>query len=133
VDKQVYDLKAQADLVAAFESYERALVAGDIAMINALFWNDPRTVRYGTTDSERHYGYAAIAAFRTARGPIKQTRTLQNTKIVTFGDWGVANTEFVMEGSSGVGRQSQTWMRTPEGWKIVSAHVSFGTEIASAR
>jgi Protein of unknown function (DUF3225) len=118
---------AQAELKEAFEAYERALVSGDVPTINSLFWKDPRTLRYGTTESERHYGYDAIVAFRLQRGPVRQNRTLQNTRIVTFGrDFGTANTEFLIEGSDRVGRQSQTWVRTPLGWKIVNAHVSFG-------
>jgi AtzH-like len=129
MNMEIDNNQALTELTAAFEAYERALVAGDVTTVNALFWSDPRTVRYGTTDSERHYGHAAIAAFRSARGPIKQNRRLQNTKIVTFGDsFGVANTEFMLEGAERVGRQSQTWMCTPQGWKIVSAHVSYGAD-----
>ena len=116
-----------AELREAFETYERALVGNDIAKLNELFWDDPRTLRYGTRASELLYGHGEIAAFRLARGPIDQRRSLRNTRITTFGrDFGVANTEYVPAGSDRIGRQSQSWLRTPAGWKIVSAHVSFG-------
>jgi hypothetical protein len=116
-----------AELTAAFERYERAVVTGDVATVIGLFWDSPHTLRYGTTVGERHYSNAEIAEFRVARGPIKQPRTLRNTRITTYGrDFGTADTEYVPPGSDRVGRQSQTWVRFPEGWRIVSAHVSFG-------
>ena len=84
-------------------------------------------MRYGTRAHERLYGHAAIAEFRTTRGAVDQRRTLHHRRIVTFGrDFGIATTEFSPAGSDKVGRQSQTWVRTDDGWKIVSAHVSFG-------
>ncbi len=117
-----------AELTAAFERYERALIGNDIATLNDLFWDSPQTLRYGARENERLYGHAEIAAFRIQRGPIDQRRTLCNQRITTFGrDFGVANVEFVPKGSDTLGRQSQTWMRTDKGWKIVSAHVSFET------
>ncbi len=116
-----------AELTAAFEAYERALVGNDIAALNRMFWDDPLTLRYGTREHELLRSYAEIAEFRVKRGAVDQRRTLRNTRIVTFGDdFGVANTEYIPAGSEKVGRQSQTWMRTADGWKIVSAHVSFG-------
>ena len=116
-----------AELVAAFEDYERALVNNDIAGLNALFWDSPLTLRYGTRVSEIQYGHEEIAAFRIRRGAVDQRRLLRNSRITTFGrDFGVANTEFIPAGSEKIGRQSQTWMRTTNGWKIVSAHVSHG-------
>jgi hypothetical protein len=116
-----------AELVAAFEDYERALVNNDIAGLNALFWDSPLTLRYGTRVSEIQYGHEEIAAFRIRRGAVDQRRLLRNSRITTFGrDFGVANTEFIPAGSEKIGRQSQTWMRTTNGWKIVSAHVSYG-------
>jgi hypothetical protein len=111
-------------LTQAFEAYERALQANDIEALNALFWDSPHTLRYGV--KELLYSHAEIAAFRRGRGPVDQRRGLRNTRITTFGrDFGVANTEYLPLGSERVGRQSQTWVRTDEGWKIVSAHVSF--------
>lgn len=113
-----------AELTAAFESYERALLANDIAKLNELFWASPHTMRYGVR--ELLYSHAEIAQFRLSRGPIDQRRTLRNTRITTFGrDFGTANTEYVPHGSDRVGRQSQTWVRTDAGWRITSAHVSF--------
>ena len=116
-----------AELTHAFETYERALVGNDIATLNALFWQSPLTLRYGTRAPERLYGHAAIAEFRKSRGAIDQHRTLRHQQIVTFGrDLGIATTEYIPAGSDKVGRQSQTWVRTDAGWKIASAHVSFG-------
>ena len=116
-----------AELVAAFEDYERALVDNDIAGLNAFFWDNHLTLRYGTRVSEIQYGHEEIAAFRIRRGAVDQRRLLRNSRITTFGrDFGVANTEFIPAGSEKIGRQSQTWMRTTNGWKIVSAHVSYG-------
>ncbi len=124
---EVNQPQALAELTAAFAAYERALIGNDIAVLNAMFWDSPLTLRYGTRAHELLYGHAAIAEFRTRRGAVDQRRTLRNTHIVTFGsDFGVANTEYVPAGSDQIGRQSQTWMRTAEGWKIVCAHVSFG-------
>ena len=113
-----------AELSAAFEAYERALQANDIEGLNQLFWDSPHTLRYGV--KELLYSHADIARFRRERGAVDQRRSLRNTRITTFGrDFGVANTEYLPSGSDRVGRQSQTWVRTDHGWKIVSAHVSF--------
>jgi hypothetical protein len=124
---QVNDPETLAELTAAFAAYERALVGNDIAALNRMFWDSALTLRYGTRAHELLYSHAEIAEFRQKRGAIDQRRTLRNTRIVTFGsDFGVANTEYIPAGSDKVGRQSQTWMRTADGWKIVCAHVSFG-------
>ena len=113
-----------AELSAAFEAYERALQSNDIEGLNQLFWDSPLTLRYGV--KELLYSHADIARFRRERGPADQRRSLRNTRITTFGrDFGVANTEYLPSGSDRVGRQSQTWVRTDQGWRIVSAHVSF--------
>jgi hypothetical protein len=117
-----------AELTATFEAYEKALVTNDIETLNSLFWESPTTVRFGTRDAERQYGHAEIAAFRRRRGAVNAERSLQNQRITTFGrDFGIANTEYRTPGSDKIGRQSQTWMRTANGWKIVGAHVSYGT------
>jgi len=116
-----------AELTAAFEAYERALIGNDIEELNRLFWSSELTIRYGVR--ELLYGYADIARFRRERGAVDQRRTLRNTRITTFGrDFGIANTEYIPVGTNRVGRQSQTWARTAEGWRIVSAHVSFFAE-----
>ncbi len=109
---------------AVFERYERALVANDGATIDGLFWTSPLTLRYGL--AENLYGHDQISAFRAGRGPVDLRRTLMRTIITTYGrDFATTNTEFVRADSGRSGRQSQTWMRAPEGWRIVSAHVSW--------
>lgn len=108
---------------AAFYRYEEALVTNDVATLDALFWVDERTVRYGAT--ENLYGIEQIRAFRAARPSQGLERTLRNTTITTFGDeMAVASTEFTREGSDRIGRQMQTWVKFPFGWRIVAAHVS---------
>jgi len=113
-----------AEVKAAFDRYEKALVANDVATLDALFLNDPRTVRYG--GAENLYGYAEIEAFRAARSPAGLARTLSKTVITTYGrDFAVASTLFHRATSPGkVGRQTQTWVRFPEGWRVVAGHVS---------
>ena len=113
-----------AEVRAAFDRYERALNANDVDVLDQSFWNDPRTIRYSLTDNA--YGFAAIHASRRARPRTDMTRTITNTVITTFGrDLATANTEFQRVESGRRGRQSQTWVRMPEGWRVVSAHVSF--------
>jgi len=112
-----------AEVAAAFASYEAALAANDVATLNALFWKSPHTLRFGT--AENLYGYDAIASFRSARTPPGE-RALANTVITSYGtECATANTEYRRPGNPRVGRQSQTWLRLPEGWRIVAAHVSF--------
>jgi hypothetical protein len=112
-----------AEVTAAFMRYERALVANDVAVLDAMFWNSRNTLRFGI--AENLYGYAAIASFRSSRPPIDLTRQLRNTVIVSYGrDFATANTEFQRVGSSVTGRQSHVWVRTEEGWRIAAAHVS---------
>lgn len=111
------------EMTAVFMRYEQALVSNDVAVLDELFWNDASTIRYGAT--ENLYGYAAIEAFRSARPSQGLAREIFNTVITTYGrDFATANTEFRRTGSQRTGRQSQTWMRTPAGWRVVSAHVS---------
>lgn len=112
------------EVTAAFQRYETALVQNDVAVLDELFWQSPYTIRYGAT--ENLYGYERIANFRRGRSPIGLDRTLTQTVITTYGqDFATANTEFQRLGSEKIGRQSQTWMRTAAGWRVVSAHVSF--------
>jgi hypothetical protein len=112
-----------AEVTAAFERYETALLENDIETLDTLFWNSPLTLRYGV--GERLYGYEAIAAFRTARAGGSPQRTLANTVITSFGHgFATVNTEFHRVGETRIGRQSQTWVRTLNGWRVVSAHVS---------
>jgi hypothetical protein len=112
-----------AEVTEAFERYERALVANDVAALDATFWNNPNTLRFGI--AENLYGYDAIASFRSTRPSIDLTRHLKNTKIVSYGrDFATANTEFQRVGSTVTGRQSHVWVRTELGWRIAAAHVS---------
>lgn len=110
------------EITAAFYEYERALMKDDVATLDALFHQAPETVRFGV--GEVLYGFEEIAAFRRARGGSPQ-RKLGRVAIATYGDaLATANAEFFREGSTRRGRQSQTWVKFPDGWKIVSAHVS---------
>ena len=112
-----------AEVTAAFQRYEKALNANDIEILDACFWRDPRVIRYSLTDNA--YGFEAAHASRLSRPKIDLRRQLKNTVITTFGrDVATANTEFQRLESGRQGRQSQTWARTPEGWRVVSAHVS---------
>ena len=112
------------EVTEAFMGYEKALTENDVEMINQFFWDDPKTLRYGPNGTL--ISHAALAAFRRDRVTDGVRRILKNTSIVTFGrDFAVANTESDDEAFSGTGRQSQTWVRTSDGWKIISAHVSF--------
>ncbi|MGC6389750.1 oxalurate catabolism protein HpxZ [Ewingella sp. S1.OA.A_B6] len=112
-----------AEMNAAFYRYEQALINNDTNVLDELFWHDPRTVRFGA--GENLYGIEAIRAFRASRPPQGLDRELVNTTITTFGDdMAIASTEFRREHSDKVGRQQQTWVKMPSGWKIVAAHVS---------
>jgi hypothetical protein len=113
-----------AEVTAQFARYENALVSNDVAVLDELFRNDSRTLRYGI--GENLYGYDEIMAFRAGRSPVGLMRTTDKTVITTYGrDTAVASTLFRREGAAGrVGRQMQTWVRFPEGWRIVAAHVS---------
>jgi len=113
-----------AELSEQFARYEKALVTNDVAVLDELFRNDPRTLRYGI--GENLYGYDAILAFRAARSPLGLVRRTEKTVITTYGrDMAVASTLFYRDTAPGkVGRQMQTWVRFAEGWKIVAAHVS---------
>ncbi|MDB5849134.1 MAG: hypothetical protein JWP29_2886 [Rhodoferax sp.] len=114
--------KVVAEVKAVFAEYEDALVNNKVEVLDALFWNSPHTLRYGV--GENLYGFEAIQAFRAAR-PAQGARTVLNTVITTYGyDFATANIEFQRAGSERTGRQSQTWLRTEKGWKVVAAHVS---------
>lgn len=112
------------EVTAAFERYEKALTTNDVAVLDEIFQNDPRTIRYG--GGENLYGYGEISSFRAARSSAGLMRKLARTVITTYGrDFAVASTLFYRESAPGkVGRQMQTWVRKPEGWRVVAAHVS---------
>ena len=112
-----------AEVSAAFARYEKALVSNDVAVLDELFWNSPHTLRYGV--GENLYGYGEIQAFRAGRPAAGLAREVLRTVITTYGtDFATANIEFRREGAARTGRQSQTWARMPEGWRVVAAHVS---------
>ncbi len=113
-----------AEVKAAFDRYEKALVSNDVATLDALFHDDARTIRYG--GAENLYGHEEIKSFRAARSPVGLARTLSKTVISTYGrDYAVASTLFHRASLPGkVGRQMQTWVRFPQGWRVVAAHVS---------
>lgn len=120
---EINDPETLAEVTEAFRRYEQALVSNDVQALDALFWQSEHTLRYGV--AENLYGYAAIAAFRAARSPAGLARALTGTVITTYGrDFATANTEFRRVGVERAGRQSQTWVRMPEGWRVVAAHVS---------
>jgi hypothetical protein len=113
-----------AEVTAEFARYERALVSNEVAVLDSIFRNDPRSIRYG--GSENLYGYREIEAFRAARSPVGLARTISKTVITTYGrDFAIASTLFHRATMPGkVGRQMQTWVRFDEGWRVVAAHVS---------
>ena len=113
-----------AEVTAVFEHYEQALLANDVEVLIELFWDSPLTVRYGI--DEQHVGLPEIAAYRRSQSVASPPRDLRNTVVTTFGDdVATVDTEFVPHGGGPVGRQSQTWVRTPQGWRVTSAHVSW--------
>lgn len=112
-----------AEMTEAFMRYEKALTGNDIDVLDELFHNSPLTLRYGVT--ENLHSYDEIKAFRAGRPSAGLERDIFNTRITTYGrDFATANTEFRRKNSTKTGRQSQTWIRTADGWRVVSAHVS---------
>jgi hypothetical protein len=119
----VNDAAVLREVQAQFEAYERALMAHDLAALNDFFWCDPAVTRYGIADRQR--GHDEIVAFRAASAAPNFTRRVVDTRITAFGpDCAVAQTEFVRSDTVLRGFQTQTWVRMPQGWKIVAAHVS---------
>ena len=124
--------EVQAEVEAAFRRYEAALVANDVAVLDEMFHQGEHTIRYG--GAENLYGYVAIRDFRAGRPSHGLQRQLSGTVITSFGqDAAVASTLFHRTGMPGkVGRQTQTWIRFADGWKVVAAHVSVIAEPAAA-
>jgi Protein of unknown function (DUF3225) len=122
--------ETHAEVSAVFARYEQALVNNDVGVLDELFWQSPDTIRFGI--AENLFGAEAILAFRKARPAAGLARTLSQTVITTYGrDAATASTLFHRASSSGkVGRQMQTWVRFPQGWKVVAAHVSIVDEPA---
>lgn len=121
---RINDPEALAEMREAFARYEKALVTNDVDVLDELFWQSEHTIRYG--GGENLYGIAEIQAFRNARPSQGLERDLEKTVITTYGrDFATASTLFRRASAAGkVGRQMQTWMRTPDGWRVVAAHVS---------
>ncbi len=120
----VDDPEVHAEVVALFESYERALVGNDVEALDGFFLESEKAIRFGGT--ENLYGISEVRAFRAARSPVGLTRNLERTQITTYGrDLAIAATLFRRASAPGkIGRQMQTWVRFPQGWRIVAAHVS---------
>ncbi len=112
-----------AEVTAAHDRYEIAVTSNDVAVLDELFWDSPHTLRFGAT--ENLYGYDQIAAFRKARAADNLERDVRKVTITTYGrDYATTNVEFTRATTDRIGRQSQAWLRTDEGWRIVAAHVS---------
>ena len=121
MDIDIPEVKAEVE--AAFARYETALVTNDVPVLDELFWVSPATVRFGAT--ENLFGAEEIAAFRAGRSPVGLSREVLRTSITTFGrDFATASITFRRHGSARIGRQQQSWVRFPEGWRVVAAHVS---------
>jgi hypothetical protein len=119
----VNDPVALAEVTALVDAYETALMSNDVEALDGAFWNSPHTVRLGV--AENLWSFDEIAAFRLGRAGGSPPRTRLRTEITTFGsDLAVANVAFRRDDSGKIGRQSQTWIRTEDGWKVASAHVS---------
>ena len=115
--------EVHAQVSAVFARYEAALVSNDVAVLDELFWDNNKTIRYGV--GENLYGITEIRDFRKSRPSTGLQRDLHRTVVTTFGtDFATAMTEFRRVGGNKLGRQSQTWVRTPDGWRVVAAHVS---------
>lgn len=120
---RIDDPDTLAEVTALVEQYEAALAANDIERLDAMFWQSGLAIRFGV--GECLYGIDAILAFRKARPGGSPPRAVRRMAITTFGtDTATANVEFQRIGDDRIGRQSQTWVRLPEGWRIVAAHVS---------
>jgi hypothetical protein len=114
-----------AELRALYPRYEEALVSNDVNTLMAMFWAGPQVMRFGVT--ENLYGPEELAAFRKSRPAANLARTVTRLDIVTFGrNFASITLEFERAAAAGSvrGRQSQVWVRLPEGWRIVQAHVS---------
>jgi len=122
---QINDPGTLAELTIQFNRYQQAIIDNDIAVLNELFWNNTLTIRYGI--GENLYGHSEIATYRGARDPKSVARVVGKSVVTSYGhDAATTNIEFVRAGRKG--RQSQAWVRMPEGWRIVAAHVSYMSE-----
>lgn len=123
---EINDPEIVEQLESLHQQYEAALVANDVPTLTSLFWSSEHALRFGVGESL--YGTSEIEAFRKARPAVNLAREVFNLRIVTFGKESATITLEFRRIANGVlrhGRQSQVWIRFAEGWKIVSAHVSF--------
>lgn len=119
---QINHPQALAEVSAAFQRYQEAVIANDLPVLNELFWDNALTLRYGI--AENLYGYGEISGYRAARSPAGLARQETKRVVTCYGrDYATTNIEFTRSGRHG--RQSQAWVRMPEGWRIVAAHVSY--------
>jgi len=121
----INDPETLAELKALHPLYETALVNNDADTLTRMFWASPHAMRFGVT--ENLYRIDEIESFRKSRSPANLARTVRRLDIVTFGrDVASITLEFdrTIEERILSGRQSQLWVRLPQGWRIVSAHVS---------
>ena len=122
---RINDPETLAELQALYPQYESALLTNDVDTLTRMFWTSPHAMRFGA--AENLYGINEIESFRKTRSPANLSRTIRRLDIVTFGrDCGSITLEFerLINGKTVLGRQSQVWVRLPEGWRIVAAHVS---------
>jgi hypothetical protein len=122
---QINDPTTVAELRQLYPLYEAALVNNDVETLTSMFWASPYAIRLGA--GENLYGANEIEAFRNSRPAVNLARRMKRLEVVTFGkDFGSITLEFERDMPAGItrGRQSQVWVRLPEGWRIVSAHVS---------
>jgi hypothetical protein len=125
----INDPATLAEVTERFAAYERALGANNLTTLDGFFWDSPHALRYGV--GENLTGIDMIRAFRKGRVGGSPPRTLHNTVITTFGtDFATTNTEFRRNGTARIGRQTQVWVRLPEGWRIVAGHVSMMQEFS---
>jgi hypothetical protein len=128
----VNDPAVLAEVTALVDAYEVALMTNDVEALDGAFWPSPHAVRLGV--AENLWGFAEIAAFRVGRTGGSPPRTRLRTEITSFGmDFAIANVLFRRDDTGRLGRQSQTWLRTADGWKVASAHVSLMQESADQR
>jgi ketosteroid isomerase-like protein len=124
VDTVAFDRRdVVAEVLAAFHRYEDALAAGDVDVLVELFWDDPRCVRFGVAD--RQQGADAITRWRQAHPGVPAGRRLHDTHVLAIGEHtAMVTTLFSYPDGAVEGRQSQTWVRFGQGWRVVAAHVS---------
>lgn len=128
----INDPAVLAEVTALVDAYETALMTNDVAALDGAFWVSPHTVRLGV--AENLWSFDEIAAFRVGRAGGSPPRTRLRTEITTFGsDFAIANVLFQRDDTGRLGRQSQTWIRVEDGWKVASAHVSLMQEGADQR